>query len=232
MGSGMEGAEKQHQQQIKEAQDYLKLAIDAKKSGDDQGYKTNYLQYLAAKLKAETDKAASKDAVVANKNDTPTQLYLAAQRIVQNDPEVVDARKALESARKTGEPADVTAATNRLQQVIQQKQAAHLAGVGLKPQDAATIAKQPGNTQENPINGKQAGLTADNITKKLQSGQWFTNPSDGKLLQYKGPPEKKDDTSKSSTPSKTTKPEPANPENRSEVSNGSTKPKTDDDDED
>jgi len=230
MGSAMEGGQARADIQTKQAADNLKAAIDAKKAGDEQGYKTNYLQYLAAKLKADTDKAASKDATTTNKNDTPTQLYLSAQRLVQNDPEVVDARKALESARKTGEPADVTAATNRLQQVLQQKQAEHLAGVGLHPQTAAQIAKQPGNSQENPVNGKAAGLTPENITKKLQPGQWFTNPADGKLYQFKGAPEKKDSGSKT-TPDVATKPEPANPMNKSEVSAGSTK-KSDDDDED
>jgi hypothetical protein len=211
-GSAMEGGQKRADIQEKQAADYLKAAIDSKKAGDEAGYKQNYLHYLAAKLKADTDKAAAKDATVTNKNDTPTQLYLSAQRLVQNDPEVVDARKALESARKSGEPADVTAATNRLQQVIQQKQAEHLAGVGLKPQDAAALAKQPGNAQENPINGKQAGLTPENITKKLQPGQWFTNPSDGRLLQYKGPPkgEKKSEAVKG-VPDKPTSPEPVNP---------------------
>lgn len=209
MGAGMEGGQKRADIQEKQAADYLNAAIKAKQQGDEAGYKQNYLQYLAAKLKADTDKAASPDA--KNKNDTPTQLYLSAQRLVQNDPEVVDARKALESARKTGEPADVTAATNRLQQVIQQKQAQHLQGVGLNPQIAAQIGKQPGNSQENPVNGKTAGLTADNIGKKLQPGQWFTNPADGKLYQYKGTPQKKDEAV-SGVPSKpTSPPEPINP---------------------
>jgi hypothetical protein len=227
-GAAMEGGQTEAKNQRKEAADYLKSAIEAKKAGDEAGYKQNYLQYLAAKLKSDTDKAASKEAT--NKNDTPTQLYLSAQRLVQNDPEVVDARKALESARKTGEPADVTAATNRLQQVIQQKQAQHLQGVGLNPQTAATLAKQPGNSQENPINGKDSGLTADNIGKKLQPGQWFTNPADGRVLQYKGPPKK--DEKAASVPDKPTNPEPANPMNKSEVSNGSTGGKTSKDDDD
>ncbi len=210
MGNAMEGAQKEANNQQKQMSDYLNAAIKAKQSGDEAGYKRSYLKYLAAKLQADTDKAASGNA--SNKNDTPTQLYLSAERLVQADPEVRDASKALGEARKNGSPDDVAKAQASLQQIIQAKQAQHYGALGLNPQTAAQIGKQPGNSQANPIDAGKMGITKDNIAKKLQPGQYFTNPSDGKVYQYKGPAESS--SSKKSSggiPDKPTAPEPVDP---------------------
>jgi hypothetical protein len=221
-GAAMEGGEKKADVQQKQATDYLNAAIKAKQTGDEAGYKQNYLRYLAAKLQADTDKAASKDAG-ANKNDTPTQLYLSAQRLVQNDPEVRDATKQLEQLRKGGaEPAEIAKATAGLQALTQQKQAQHMAALGLNPQTAAQLAKQPGNAAENPVDAAKTGITKDNIGKKLQPGQYFTNPADNKVYQYKGPPKADEGSSKKAIPDKPTSPEPADPMNKSEISAGAT----------
>lgn len=207
-GNAMEGANKEAQTQQKQATDYLKSAIDAKKAGDEAGYKQNYLQYLAATLKQKTDAAANKDAV-ANKNDTPTQLYLSAQRLVQPDRNALN--KQLDQMRKDGtDPALLAKTQADGEAAIQAKLQGHYSTLGIHPQDAATLAKQPGNSQQNPVDGKVQGLTPDNIAKKLQPGQWFTNPADGKLIQYKGPP-KSDDKKSNATPDKPTNPEPIDP---------------------
>lgn len=207
-GSAMEGSQKKSETQQKQAADYLKASIDSKKAGDEAGYKQNYLKYLAAKLEVDTNKAASKDAG-ANKNDTPTQLYLAAQRLVQGDKEVRDAGDALKEARKNGTPEEVAKAQAALQQVTQAKQAEHFSALGLHPQTAAQLSKQPGNAQENPIDAGKLGITKDNIGQKLQPGQYFTNPADGKVYQYKAPT--KDKGSSKAIPDKPTSPEPPDP---------------------
>lgn len=210
MGNAMEGAQKEKAAQGKQMNDYLKSAIDAKKAGDEAGYKRNYLQYLKAKLQADTDKAASKDAGT-NKNDTPTQLYLSAERLVQADPQVRDASKALAEARENGTPEEVAKAQATMQQIIAAKQAQHYGALGLNPKAAAEIAKQPGNSRDNPVDAGKLGITKDNIGQKLQPGQYFTNPSDGQVYQYKGPPKGEGKQPSGKMPDKPTNPEPPNP---------------------
>lgn len=216
-GGSLDASTKETHAANKDAQGYLTAAIAAKKAGDDAAYKTNYNQYLAAKLKVEQDKAAKSDAVV-NKNDSPTQLYLAAQRNVAADPLVKGAYSALQNAQKTGTPADVQKAQATYEQTVQERQAAHLAGVGLHPQSAADIAKQPGMTQANPVNAATAGITKANIGQKLQPGQYYTNPADGKVYQFTGTPSKSSDT-KSATPavSKTESPAPSTTSSKSKT---------------
>jgi hypothetical protein len=209
-GGALEGANKEQHAQEKDAQAYLNTAIAAQKAGDNATYQTNYTKYLAAKLQAEQTATANKDAAATNKNDSPTQLYLSAQREVASDPLVKGAMSAYQAALKTGTPQDIATAKSAYEQTVQERQAAHLAGVGLHPQTAAEIAKQPGMTQANPVDAGKLGITAQNIGKKLQPGQYYTNPADGKVYQFKGSPSKSGSKSSSATPAVTT-PEPPNP---------------------
>lgn len=204
-GAGLEGATAEQHQNTKDAQSYMAQALAAQKAGDDAGYKTNRIKadLAIARMKVDADK------VTPNKNDSPTQLYLAAQRNVAADPLVKGAYSALQQAQKSGngpnDPA-VLKAQQAYQQTVQERQAAHLAGVGLHPQTADQIAKQPGMSEANPIDAKAQGITKDNIDQKLQPGQIYRNPANpSQLLRYKGPPASK------VTPSAPSKPEPANP---------------------
>jgi len=217
-GAAMEGGSKEQQTQQKQAIDYLNAAIKAQQVGDERSYKQNYVKYLVAKQKADNEKMASKDAGT-NKNDTPTQLYRSAIKLTNDDKEVIDAKNAVDYARKTGEPADIAKAQANLQAIVQAKNAQHFAAFGLHPQVAAEIAKQPGNSRENPLDASKAGITLDNVTKKLQPGQYYWNPKDMNLppekrpiYQYKGPP--KEGAKKESVkgvPDKPTAPEPPDP---------------------
>lgn len=202
-GASIEGASKEEHAANKDAQGYLTAAINAKKAGDDATYKTNYTAYLVAKQHAEEKAAANKDAA-GNKNDSPTQLYLSAQRLVQPDRNAMN--KQIQQMQKDGaDPATIAKTQASLQAQIDANLASHYATLGIHPQTAAQIAQQPGNSQANPINGKAAGITPDNITSKLQPGQYYTNPSNGQLFIYKGEPT----TSKPSA--KPSNPEPAEP---------------------
>lgn len=203
-GAALEGGSKEQHQNTKDAQGYLTQAIAAKKAGDDAAYKTNYTQYLAAKLKSETEKTASKDAA-GNKNDSPTQLYLSAQRLVQPERNAIN--KQIAQMQKDGAPPDqIAKAKAEGEAAVQAKLNDHFAAVGIHPQTAAQLAQQPGMTEKNPIDGKAMGLTKENAAKKLQPGQYYTNPSDGKLYQYKGAEKKS-----GATPSVKSTPEPADP---------------------
>jgi hypothetical protein len=208
-GSAMQGSQQRSDLQTKQATDYLNAAIKAKQNNDEAGYKQNYLNYLAAKLKADTDKAANPNAA-GNKNDSATQLYLSSQRLVQ--PDVRAMNTELQQMRKDG--ADPTAIAQRQQQLqaaIDQKLQNHYAALGIHPQTAAQIAQQPGNSEKNPIDAAKTGITADNISKKLHRGQYYRNPSDGKIYQYEGPPKGKKSQAVSGVPSAPTAPEPMNP---------------------
>lgn len=216
-GATLEGSAKEAHAADKDAQGYLTAAISAKRAGDDATYKTNYTAYLAAKLKSEQAATASKDAA-GNKMDSPTQLYLSAQRNVAADPLVKGALNAYQNALKTGNgPADpeVQKAKAAYEQTVQERQAAHLAGVGLHPQTAAQIAQQPGMTQANPLDAGKAGITASNIGQKLQPGQYYKNPADGKIYQFKGSPTKSG--KKSAVTPAVSAPEPADPMNPNKV---------------
>lgn len=227
-GAALEGADNKAKAQKKEAADYLKASIDARKAGDEAGYKQNYLLYLKAKQQADTDKAASKDASTANKNDTPTQLYLSAQRLVQPDRNALN--KQIEQMRKEGaDPATIAQAQAQGEAAIAAKLNDHYATLGIHPQQAQALGKQPGNSQENPIDAGKLGITKDNIGQKLQPGQYYTNPADGKVYQYKGPQNSGGATSK--IPAKPTSPEPANPTNTKEMEAGKVASTTSKDDE-
>lgn len=203
-GAAMEGSQKRQDVQSKQMTDYLNSAIKAKQAGDEGGYKRSYVKYLAAKLQADTDRFTSKDAA-GSKNDSPTQLYLSAERLIQADPEVRDAAKAVSEARKGNMPDEAAKAQATLQQIVAAKQAQHWQALGLNPQTAAQIGKQSGNARDNPIDAGKMGVTKDNIAQKLQPGQYYTNPSDGQVYQYKGPPEGKG-TKKGGMPDKPTSP--------------------------
>lgn len=181
----MQGSQNQAKQQQQQKMDYLNAAIKAKQNNDEQAYKQNYLNYLIAKQKS--DAASGDDGSSANKNDSQTQLYLAAERLVQSDPEVRDASKALALAQSSGDPQEVTAAQAQLRQIMQAKQAQHWAALGLNPKAAVALSTLPGNSQANPIDAGKMGITAKNIAQKLRPGQYFINPTDHKVYQYNGP---------------------------------------------
>ena len=209
-GGALDAGAKETHAQNKDAQAYLTAAISAKKAGDDATYKTNYTAYLAAKLKSEQDTAASKEAA-GNKNDSPTQLYLSAQRLVQ--PERNAMNKQIQQMQKDGAtPEQIAKAQADGEASINAKLNNHYATLGIHPQTAAQLAAQPGNSQKNPVDAGKAGITSANIGKKLQPGQYYTNPADGKVYQYKGEPSKTTGSKSAAPASKPESPDPLDPD--------------------
>lgn len=84
-------------------------------------------------------------------NKPPQQLYQDAMKLAENDPEVNASEKALEQTIKDGKPAEIAKAQADHKALIAAVRDKHLMGVGLTPQSAAEIAKQPGLTSENPV---------------------------------------------------------------------------------
>lgn len=182
-GATLTGQVKDQHDTTKDMQGYLHAAIAAKSSNDEAAYKTNIMQYNLLKLKAEQEKAANPAA--ANKNDSPSQLYLSAQRLVEPDRKAANTK--IQKMIDNGEPpAAIAAARAQANTEINAALANHYATLGLHPQVAATVAQQPGMSVSNPVEAASVGITADNISKKLQPGQYYRNPADGQVYQYKG----------------------------------------------
>lgn len=217
-GSAMEGGQKASDTNNKQTIDYLNAAIKAKAAGDTASYNTNYTKYLAAKLKADTDKAASGNA----KGDSPTQLYLSAVRATNSDPSLKGYNDAIRAARASGDTAAIAKAQADLETAKAGIMNGHLGRLKLDPQTAAQVAQQPGMNPGNAIDAGKQGITEKNIAEKLQPGQYYRNPKDGQIYQFNGGP------AKSSTPDKPTTPtEPRDP-NKPERGSRAAAPAADD----
>jgi hypothetical protein len=180
-GATMTGANEEEHKNTKDAQGYLHAAIEAKRANDDAGYKSNYVQYL---LKHSQETAASKNAA-GNKNDSPTQLYLSAVRAVE--PEKRGLNSTLAEMMKNGDPPEAIAKARAEGEArIEAQLQGHFVNLGLHPQTAAEIAKQPGNSEANPIDAGKLGITKENAAQKLKPGQYYINPTDKKLYRYNG----------------------------------------------
>lgn len=201
-GEAMEGGQKASDTNNKQTIDYLNAAIKAKSAGDTAAYNTNYTKYLAAKLKADTDKAASSNA----KGDSPTQLYLSAVRATNSDPTLKGYNDAIRAARASGDTAAIAKAQADLEQAKSGIMSGHLARLKLDPQTAAQVAQQPGMTVGNAVDAGKMGITEKNIAEKLQPGQYYRNPKDGQIYQFNGGP-----GAGKGTPEKPTTPEPRDP---------------------
>lgn len=206
VGESMEGGKKSSDTNTDQTIKYLNAAVNAQKAGDTKAYNDNYTKYLAAKLKADTEKAASTNA----KGNTPEQLYLSAARLTNTDPRLKGANDAIREARSRGDTTGLAQAQAALAQKQAEIMAEHSAKLGLDPKAAAAIGQQPGMTPGNAIDAGKQGIDEKNIAEKLHPGQYYTNPKDGKLYQYNGPGQSKSQSVKG-IPEKPTAPEPRDP---------------------
>lgn len=204
IGEGLEGGEKAMKENNDQTHKYLGDAIKAQAAGDEVGYKTNYLKYLQAKLKADTDKAASGGAK-AQASNSPQQLYLSAIRATNSDPALKGYNDAIRAARATGDTAAMTKAQAELEAKKAEISQGHFSRLGIDPQTAQQLGQQPGFSDKNPVDAGKMGITEKNISQKLQPGQFYRNPKDGQIYQFTGGP------GGGKIPTKPTSPEPANP---------------------
>lgn len=203
-GAGMQGGEQRMDKNEDQTLKYLNTAIKAQAEGDAVGYKTNYLKYLQAKLKADTDAAANGKAAAKAAN-SPQQLYLSAVRSTNSDPSLKGYNDAIRAARAIGDTAGIAKAQAELEAKKAEIMNGHFGRLGIDPQAAAQIGQQPGMSEKNAIDAGKMGITAKNIAEKLQPGQFYRNPKDGQIYQFTGGP------GGGKIPSKPTAPEPANP---------------------
>ena len=180
-GASLEGSEKSTDKTYDQKIKYLQAAVASQSAGDKAAYNKNYASYLAGKLKADTDKAASGGKTGAwNKPDS--QKFIDAQHALASDPEVKASQKLLEQTAKTGEPADVAKAQAAHSALIQSKEAKYLSGVGLDPQKTADLAKNPPGTPQNP----HVVTSQSDFDTYVKPGQAYRNPRDGKVYIRKG----------------------------------------------
>ncbi len=144
------------------------------------------IEYQKGKLQLEQKQAAEKD-MTANKNDSPTQLYLAAQRDVAADPLVKGSLTAYQAAIKDGDPTKIATAKSAYEQTVQERQSTHLAGVELHPRDSGPRSQSsPEIRKRTRLTEGQAGLTPENVGKKLQRWPVLHQPSGWKTLSVQG----------------------------------------------
>ena len=184
-GASLEGSEKSTDKTYDQKIKYLQAAVAAQSAGDKAAYNKNYASYLAGKLKADTDKAASdgsgKKTGAWNKPDS--QKFIDAQHALASDPEVKASQKLLEQTAKTGEPADVAKAQAAHSALIQSKEAKYLSGVGLDPQQIAkNMATPPGTPpSKNPDGSRSPGnphviQTQEQFDSYVKPGQAYIVP--------------------------------------------------------
>jgi hypothetical protein len=203
-GAGLEGGEQRMDKNNEQTHKYLNDAIRAQAAGDEVGYKTNYLKYLQARLKADTEKAANGTSR-GQASNSPQQLYLSAIRATNSDPSLKGYNDAIRAARATGDQAAIAKAQAELEAKKAEVMNGHFGRLGIDPQTAAQMGQQPGMSDKNPIDPAKQGITSKNITQKLQPGQFYRNPKDGKVYQFTGGP------GGGKMPTTPTQPEPANP---------------------
>jgi hypothetical protein len=193
-GAAMEGAAKTYDTQQKQAVEYLKAAIDAQKAGDTAEYNRNMFQVRLIEAQAYQKEQEKAMASGGGKLDSPTQLYLAAERLMK--PVEKDAKDELAGMAKRGaSPEEIEARRAQQTQEIEAKRQGHYANLGIHPVTATALAKMPGNKEDNPIDLEKEGITEATIHQKLQPGQFYRNPTNaktkangtaGKIYRYKG----------------------------------------------
>ncbi len=184
-GATLEGSEKTEDKTYDQKIKYLQAAVAAQSAGDKAAYNKNYASYLAGKLKADTDKAASDGAGSGKKgawNKPDSQKFIDAQHALASDPEVKASQKLLEQAAKSMEPADIAKAQAAHAALIKDKEAKYLAGVGLDPQKTMDLAKNPPGSPNNP----HVVTSQSDFDTYVKPGQAYRNPRDGKVYIRKG----------------------------------------------
>lgn len=171
-GASIEGYSKSEDKRIDQM---LKLIQQKQKAGDDSSaLSIQQVKLETAKLQLQNLKDNNGKSGAYNK--PPQQLYQDAMRLSQNDPNVKASEKALEETIKNGKPAEIAKAQQEHAQLVAVVQDKHLAGVGLPPQSAAAVAKQPGLTAQNPVPQTAfANKPFDQVMKPQPYDQYFVD---------------------------------------------------------
>jgi len=185
-GAAIEGGKNADDKTTDQQDKVLGRAIQSK-AADQAGINAGVNNRLAeARTKlAESQTAMAKSGGKDSVMNSQQQLYLRGIGLVNNDPEVKLAKAAYEAAIKVGDPnsPEVKAAKKAHEDLVSAKTKAHLENLGVDPKIAEKLGKQPGMSQENPVEVK--GMTQDKLNA-LPPGAYIRTP-DGKVLQKKQP---------------------------------------------
>ena len=183
-GAAIEGGKNADDKTTDQQDKVLGRAIQSK-AADQAGINAGVNNRLAeARTKlAESQTAMAKSGGKDSVMNSQQQLYLRGIGLVNNDPEVKLAKAAYEAAIKVGDPnsPEVKAAKKAHEDLVSAKTKAHLENLGVDPKIAEKLGKQPGMSQENPVEVK--GMTQDKLNA-LPPGAYIRTP-DGKVLQKK-----------------------------------------------
>lgn len=182
MGSGIEGGKGADDKTTDQQSKYLTQAIAAAKSGDERALNQARTQLALAQAKQTTEGKGGKDSVV----NSDQQLYLRAQSAAAQDGRLKALKtQADQASTQFGiNSPEAKAALKAHKDLYDSTVAAHATALGIDPKKAASIGKQPGMSQDNPV--PKAGLDQKKFDA-LPVGAYFINPKDGKLLMKQPP---------------------------------------------
>lgn len=170
MGSSIEGGDKAQNTTQDQRLKFLNTAITAQKNNDTAGYTKAMTDYYKAKAVSEQTKAA--DPAAASKAASamsPEAILFKTQQTLSTDPQIKAAKEILVNTQKNGDPKATSAAQKSLDDLYKAKQ------------QTIQDSLKPG-TATNPYKP----TSADDATKKMQAGDLYINPADGKLYKFKG----------------------------------------------
>lgn len=189
-GGALEGGNKSDKEIADEQDKFLgrKIAGNNSATATANGNSTRELNTARTQLALAQAKQAmtggGKDSVM----NSQQQLYLRGQGLVNSDPEVKLAKSTYDNALKNFDPGskEVKDAAAAHAALVESKTKQHMQALGVNPKTVASIAKQPGMSQDNPV--PKAGLDQKKFDS-LPPGAYFINPKDGRVLQKSGTPQ-------------------------------------------
>lgn len=178
-GAALEGGEKADDKTTANQQKHLTQAIEAMKAGDSRQANLALTQLRQAQTQMTLQGKGGKDSVV----NSDQQLYLRAQGATNQDANLKILKSQYDkiAMERGASSPEAKAAMDAYQKTYDETLNGHLGRLGLDPKTASKIGKQPGMTQDNPVD--KGKMTSQEAFDKLPPGSWFVNPKDGKILQ-------------------------------------------------
>lgn len=177
-GATLEGGDQADDKTTDKQSKYLDQAIKAAQMGDTRQLNQARTQLALAQTQM-TLQGKGGNSVV----NSDQQLYLRAQGATNQDANLKILKSQYDkiAMERGASSPEAKAAMDAYQKTYDDTLNGHLGRLGLDPKAAAKIGKQPGMTQDNPV--EKGKLTSQEAFDKLPPGSWFVNPKDGKILQ-------------------------------------------------